>query len=186
MFGIHKLPTTKLYWSVDKVWRVPAVADVMGRTRYEKIRQYFHLSDSERIPARNSANYDPLYKVRPLLDHVRNVCQTAYKPHRQLSVDEAMVGFRGRLSFKQYLSNKPTPWGIKIWCCVEAKLVYILNFQVYTGKKITTDHGLGYNVVMNMLEPYLDRCHEVFFDNFFSSPKLARTSYSAKHTAVLP
>uniref|UniRef100_A0A2C9KGK8 PiggyBac transposable element-derived protein domain-containing protein n=1 Tax=Biomphalaria glabrata TaxID=6526 RepID=A0A2C9KGK8_BIOGL len=174
MFGIHWIPSTKLYWSSDKSWRVPAIADVMGRTRFEKIRQYFHLNDSAHFPPRNSDNYDPLYKIRPLLDHVRSTCQAVYKPQRKLSVDEAMVGFRGRLAMKQYLKNKPTPWGIKIWCCAEASSGYVLNFRVYTGKSnYSSPNGLGYNVVMSMTEPYLDKYHEVYFDNFFSSLKLA-------------
>ncbi|KAK0065954.1 piggyBac transposable element-derived protein 4 [Biomphalaria pfeifferi] len=93
MIGLMVTETnsTKLYWSSDKSWRVPAIADVMGYTRFEKIRQYFHLNDSAHFPPRNSDNYDPLHKIRPLLDHVRNTCQAVYKPQCKLSVDEAML-----------------------------------------------------------------------------------------------
>ena len=97
-----------------------------------------------------------------------------YKPKHKLSVDQAMVGYHGRLGIKQYIKNKLMPWGIKIWCCVEAQSGYILNFRVYTGKTdYSPGHGLRYHVVMSMVEPYLDKHHEVYFDNFFSSPKLA-------------
>jgi hypothetical protein len=36
-------------------------------------------------------------------------------PGRELAVDEAMIGFKGRFILKQYLPGKPTKWGIKAW-----------------------------------------------------------------------
>ncbi|RUS77905.1 hypothetical protein EGW08_014336 [Elysia chlorotica] len=68
------VPELNLIWSSDPYWRVPAIADIWGRQRYKKIHQYFHLADSSHQPGRNDEGYDPLYKVRPLLDHIRNVC----------------------------------------------------------------------------------------------------------------
>ena len=46
MFGIHHLPEVDMYWSPDPLLRVPAVADVMGKSRYQKINQYFHIKDN--------------------------------------------------------------------------------------------------------------------------------------------
>ena len=139
------------------------------------------------MPARNMDNYDPLYKVRPLLDHIRHVCQTVYKPKRQLSVDEAMVGYRGRIFMKQYMRNKPTSWGLKVWCCAEAKTGYVLNFRVYTGKRdYASGNGLGYDVVMSMSEPYLDKYHEFFLYNFFRRQNLQRICWKERPTAVQP
>ena len=33
-------------------------------------------------------------------------------------------------------------------------------------------NGLGYSVVMELMRPFLNKNHHVYFDNFFSSPKL--------------
>ena len=44
-------------------------------------------------------NYDCLYKVRKLLE----IILSAYTTHQELSVDEAMIPFQGKLSFKQYM-----------------------------------------------------------------------------------
>ena len=151
MFGLHQVPDGRLYWSSDNMWRVPAVADVMSRDRYDMIHRFFHVYDSSLQPTRDSENYDPLFKVRPFLDHVRHNCLSLYKPQRQLSVDEAMVGFRGRLGFKQYMKDKPTAWGLKIWCCAESKTGYILNFKVYTGKREVSSNKMDWAMMWSWL-----------------------------------
>ncbi|KAI8767593.1 piggyBac transposable element-derived protein 3 [Biomphalaria glabrata] len=62
-FGIVKLPNTRMYWLGNKMWRIEGVAAVMGRCRFEKIRQYIHLMDKEKMPPRGSIEYDPIYKL---------------------------------------------------------------------------------------------------------------------------
>jgi hypothetical protein len=37
-----------------------------------------------------------------------------YNPNKEQSIDEGMIAFKGRLSFKQYLPAKPTKFGIKV------------------------------------------------------------------------
>ena len=45
-----------------------------------------------------------------------------------------MVGFKGRIGFKQYLPKKPTKRGYKIWCRVDSANGYLCDFRVYTKK----------------------------------------------------
>ena len=66
-----------------------------------------------------------------------------------------MVGFNGRVHWKQYNPSKPTKYGIKIWCAAESKTGYMLNFSVYTGKQDNAQHGLGHHIVMNVGVDYL-------------------------------
>ena len=40
--------------------------------------------------------------------------------HQQCSVDEAMIPFKGRLAFNQYMKDKPTKWGIKVFVLADA------------------------------------------------------------------
>ena len=50
----------------------------------------------------------------------------------------------------------------------------ILNLDVYLGKEAgqRSIHGLGYDVVMKMIQPFMNKKHLVYFDNFFSSVRL--------------
>ncbi|GFN85102.1 PiggyBac transposable element-derived protein 4-like [Plakobranchus ocellatus] len=47
-------------------------------------------------------------------------------------MDEAMEGFKGRLSFKQYMPAKPTQWGIKVWTVSDTCMGFCLS-NIYTN-----------------------------------------------------
>lgn len=67
---------------------------------------------------------DKLHKVRYMLSHTRNAFQNEYVPHKQVSVDKAMIPFKGRLGMKQYMKDKPIKFGIKLWVAAEAVKAY--------------------------------------------------------------
>lgn len=57
-----------------------------------------------------------------------------------------MIGFKGRLSFRQYMPAKPTKYGIKVWMAANSSNSYVLNFSVYLGKEVDGRwriYGLG-------------------------------------------
>ena len=70
-----------------------------------------------------------------MLDILQQSFQNAHQPSQQVSVDEAMVRFKGRSSLKQYMSKKPIKRRFKIWCCSDANSGYLQKFQIYTGKE---------------------------------------------------
>lgn len=84
-----------------------------------------------------------------------------------------MIGTRCRISFLQYIPKKPTRFGIKVWVLAEAKTGYVLDFDIYTGAEADpVKKGLGYRVVMKLIEQYQGKGHCVFVDNFYTSPQL--------------
>lgn len=87
-----------------------------------------------------------------------------------MAVDEAMVKFKGRCSFLQYLPSKPCKWGIKAWAIADSESYYLLDFNVYTGKDAAGDNApLSTRVVTKLVEPFYKKKHHVYFDNFFTS-----------------
>ena len=114
-----------------------------------------------------------MYKVRPLIDHLAAVFPKYYRPGRNVSIDEMMIGTRCRISFLEYIPKKPTRFGIKVWVLAEAKTGYVLDFDIYTGAEADpVKKGLGYRVVMKLMEQYQGKGHCVFIDNFYTSPQL--------------
>ena len=173
LMGIHQLPEIDSYWSTDDRLGVPGVARVMPKRRFKKLCQYFHLSNNQEMPAHDSPDYDPLFKVRSLINMLSQTFKRRYKPHRELSIDEAMIAFKGRHFMKQYLPAKPTKWGFKVWTLADSHNGYVSSFDMYIGRrKNPGQFGLGYDVVMGLAQPYLYLKHHLYFDNFFTSLKL--------------
>lgn len=175
MFGIKQLPEIHSYWSKNPLLGVPEIQKVFSRNRFKKISQYLHLNDKNRDLPRGNANHDKLFKVRPLLDSVVSSIRSEYRPKKNVSIDEAMIPFKGRLGMKQYMPLKPVKRGIKVWECADASNGYVWNLSVYTGKErdANPEQGLGYRVVYNLTRPLVGKNHHVFIDNFFSSIALA-------------
>ena len=74
-----------------------------------------------------------------------------YNHSQNVSIDEAMIPFKGRSSLKQYMPLKPIKRGIKVWTMADAVTGYISQFEIYTGKKGNSpEKGLGSTVVKNL------------------------------------
>ena len=63
-----------------------------------------------------------------------------------------MVKSRHRSGIRQYIKDKPTKWGIKVWVLADGSNGYTIDF--YIGKAAGGDvsvNGLGYDVVMQLM-----------------------------------
>ena len=174
IMGLHK--GLRSYWSNDEALSVLAIKKAMSRNRFAKIQQYFHLNDSHAELRKEDVGYDRLQKFRPLLSICKETFRANFIPARELSIDEGMVKFKGRLGFVQYMPMKPTKRGIKVWMLASPANGYTHEVDVYCGRSdgMTAEHGLGYNVVMKLSTPYHGKGHHIFYDNFFSSVELLR------------
>ena len=97
----------------------------MSGRRFELLMKYFHLNNSETQAKGGSSNYDKLHKIRPILDQIITNFQAAYIPQKQLSIDESMISYKGRLSWIQYMPKKPSKWGVKAWILADSTNGYI-------------------------------------------------------------
>ena len=107
MMGIEQLPATWCYWSTNPAYGCQWISSTMPQTRYLKLSQYLHIRDNHNMPPCGQPNFDRLYKLRDLLDLLPTSFRAAYRPAQDLSINEAMMGFKGRLSFRQYMPAKP-------------------------------------------------------------------------------
>ena len=93
-----------------------------------------HFADNTGQKPKDHPDYDPLYKIRVVLDRCVATYLENIIPGKNLSVDESMLKFKGRLYFKQYMPMKPVKWGIKLFALCDAETWAILRFFVYMGK----------------------------------------------------
>jgi len=88
----------------------------MSRNRWEQIWNFWHFGDN--LLVQNTD--DSLYNVRPVLQHLTQRFQTVYKPAQELSLDEAMIPWRGRLKIPTYNLGKLIKYGILVRMVSEA------------------------------------------------------------------
>ena len=105
---------------------------MLGR-RFELLTKFLHLNDTDNMPSQDSPDYDRIYKIRPFLDKLLTSFKTNYKPSQYMSIDESMISFKRRLSWIQYMSKKPTKWGMKAWVLADSTNGYVYNWKLYTG-----------------------------------------------------
>ena len=163
----------KLHWSTRDV-SPGGFGRVMSRDRFVLLQSFVHFCDNEKQVDRGQAGYNPLFKVQQLLDLTLPTYQLCYQPGRDLSIDESMVKYKGRLFFRQYMPAKPTKYGIKDFVLAEANTGYCLNVITYTGKDTFSrqDCPLTSQVVLQLLDGFDNAGHIVYMDNFYSSPDL--------------
>ena len=105
----------------------------MTRDRFSLLMKFLHLNDNSQYKKKGEPGHDPLYKVRPFVTPLIEHFQSSYTLHREVSLDESMIGFKGRLGFIQYMPKKPTKWGMKAFVLSDALTGYMYNWHLYTG-----------------------------------------------------
>ena len=174
LMGVHKLPTVEDYWSKSPLLHVDAISKCMPILRFKALLRCLHINDNSTAKRPGEDGFDKLHKIRPLYDILRDNCASKYLPHKELSINEGMILFKGRSSYKQYMPMKPVKRGYKVWCEADAHNGYLTSFEMYTGAtQGSTEHGLGSSVVKRLSSPLAGKGYHLYFDNFFTSVDLA-------------
>ena len=179
LMALNKKPEIHMYWMKEPLLSSPIFPAVMLRDRFQILLRCWHFCDNSAAdPAA-----DKLYKIRSLLDSLSSSFQSVYVPDVNLSVDEELVLWKGRLQFKQYIPLKRSRFGIKIYCLCEDS-GYTYRMQVYTGKDNPdqeiytvlpddTEHlSKTEKIVVHLLMPLLDKGYQLYCDNFYTSVQL--------------
>ena len=162
--GIAPLPRLPQYWS--SLYSQSFVSHCFSANRFRGLLRFFYVSTQDQ----QAASTDRLRKVRYFLQQLQHSFSSHFNPPRVLTVDEAMVGFKGRSELKQYIPHKPTKWGYKVWCLASCN--YLLAFDVFLGASPTTPPSSPTGVVLSLVSPYSGRDHIVYLDRYFTSPQL--------------
>lgn len=180
---VVKKPCISDYWSTDVFLQTSFAPKLMSRDRFRSIFFMLHVNDNSTYISRNQPNHDPLHKIRPIYDLIRQKCIESFYPNQNLTVDEGMCPFRGRVSFRVFMKNKPNKYGLKFYVLSDAESGYILNMELYTGKLGDTDNSIN-SLMLRLCENYLDKGHTIYMDRFYSSPTLFDLLWSKKTLAV--
>ena len=120
---------------------------IMTRTRFQPILQNLHFSNNN-----NDDKTDKSYKIHPVIEHLNKVFTERLSNSPFQSVDEHMCKFKGRLSMKQYIKNKPIKWGFKHWYRCDSETDDVYQLELYQGWKERRKLNLGSSVVLDLCQ----------------------------------
>lgn len=183
IMSLVKMSRLRDYWSTNPILGHDMIKKLMPRNRFFQMLKYFHISDKSEEMNKDSPDFSYLQKLEPLFSTLRDKFQQYFNPYKELSVDEALLKYKGRLGIIQYMPLKPAKRGIKLWMLCTSFLGYVYNFEMYCGrndKVMRSNNGLGHDVVMHILKPLKNVFHEVYFDRFFTSAPLMRNLFKRK------
>ena len=95
-----------------------------------------HFSNNNGAFPRGHPQHDRAFKVRWLIDYINKRYLAAVSPEKDHSIDEHMIKFKGRQIMRQYIKNKPTKWGFKMWYRCGSKSGFLYEMDMYTEKKL--------------------------------------------------
>ncbi|XP_043483457.1 piggyBac transposable element-derived protein 4-like [Leptopilina heterotoma] len=171
LMGIIKKPELSMYWTTAPTLQTPAFKNCMTYDRFRLILSMLHFqSDFD-------DDNDALVKIRPVLEYLLERFQATYRPGENIAIDESLLLWKGRLSFKQFNRNKRARFGIKLYQTCESKTGYSYNIKVYIGKRGNDSYidkriGISGQVVKDMLLDLGGQGRTLYIDNWYSSPSL--------------
>ena len=167
--GIIQLGNLKDYWRTDDTTDLPFFRSVFSRDRFFQIFGALYVGDPT-VTTKQA-------KIQPLLDKLCTSFSSSYTPHQQISIDESVISFKGRVAFKQYLNCKPNPWGIKAYVLADSVTGYLRQLCIYYGPETVLGDfpslGQTGRVVCTLAEPFSNSGYDLYIDRFYSSPSVA-------------
>ena len=171
--GLVRKNSIKSYWSKNSVMQTPIFPNTMSRDRYLHILRFLHFTDNDNAPDPADPNRDKLWKIKPFLNALLPRFTAVYAPSQNLSLDETLIKFKGRVQFRQFLPLKRSRFGLKGFVIADASTGYVLNTSIYTGKEgPAASKDLAMRVVLNLTEPYAHKGYRLFVDNWYTSVPL--------------
>ncbi|KAL6421456.1 hypothetical protein ACFW04_013911 [Cataglyphis niger] len=142
------LDNTYDYWSTSSYIETPIFSKTMSRNRFMQRWQMWRFCNNDLMHDKS----DKLFKIR----------------NQELSLDEGIIPWRGRLSFRTYNSAKLTKYGILVRMLCEGISGYICNFEIYSGSGAKLQ-----DIVLSILHPFVGFHHHIYMDNYYNSVNTA-------------
>lgn len=130
----NKKLTYSEYWSNDKLLRSNIFGEVISRDRFLYLLKILHFNTNI-----VTVDVDKLYKIREICDKLRQRFQEAFYPFQNLCIDESLLLYKGRLSFKQYIPSKRNRFGIKSFVLCDNQSGFVQDFIIYNGSLTTVN-----------------------------------------------
>lgn len=136
--GTISLKRLEDYWKTNYLFNLPCWRQHMSRNRFQLILRCLHFNrspESDETP-------DRLHKIKPLLDYFNNRMIEINDLSREVSIDESMLLWRGRLFWRQFIKGKRHKYGIKLYMLCKPSGFIQKNFSIH-GKQRSRNRRAG-------------------------------------------
>ncbi|CAK1581385.1 unnamed protein product [Parnassius mnemosyne] len=165
----NHLPTRTLF---DTLRSAKTYKACMSAERFEFLLRCMRFDDRNTRQERRVS--DRLAPIRNFWEQFIENCRKWYKPGSCITVDEQLVGFRGRCPFRMYIPNKPNKYGLKLVMMADSSTKYMCNATPYMGKNMNRgNEPLANYFVKELSKPYYGSNRNITTDNWFTSVPLA-------------
>ena len=100
-----------------------------SQKRLFQLKKYIYFVDPRHVLTEDGRK-DHRFKIRNVCSSVINKCKTLFNCDREVSVDEAMIPFKGRLAIKVRMPDKPVKFGVKFFVMQKADIARMLSFML--------------------------------------------------------
>ena len=165
-------------WSTDGIG-IEVFRLTMSLNRFRFLLRCLRFDDKATRAERKKV--DKLAPIRQIFEMFVENCKANYVPSEFVTIDEMLVAFRGKCSFRQYIPSKPAKYGIKIHAMCDAKTFYVYNMEIYAGLQpegpYKTDkvYNSSIAVVTRLISTISKSARNVTFDNWYTSYSLVES-----------
>jgi len=127
-----------------------------------------------------------LSPIRELWDLFINNCKSNYTPGENLTIDEQLLGFRGKFSTRVYIKSKPARYGLKILLLNDSRTFYMCNAISYTDRiNPERAESVPTYFVRNLSKPIHGSGRVITCDNWFSSVECFKKMFESYNVRMI-
>lgn len=110
-------------------------------------------------------------KIRNVVDYLNDKFHELYTPGENVSIDESLMKFKGRLGCVVFVRIKRARYGIKFYKLCESNSGELQNLY---GRQDKNDDDLNVSetVVRDLSKLIVNQGYTLFLDNWYSSPNV--------------
>lgn len=172
LFAIHIIMGCISYPRVACYWRTSTklglISELMTRDRFFTLRNALHVVNSDAPAAEETDN--PLWKVQPMIDKVKDTCNKLERVPGYYSVHEQIIPFTGHCKLRRAVKNKTRRVGLKNFVLTTSEGL-MLDFDIYKGANsnfVNSNLGLGPSVILHLVKS-VPRGSCVYHDRYFTT-----------------
>ena len=138
----------------DTIDSIPFYRVTMALNRFKFLLRCMRFDNDRNRPARQ--RNDRLAAIREICETFTRNLGNIYIPNEALSVDEQLVGYRGKIYGRTYLPSKLRKYGVKLFWLCEATTGFALKDMIYSGKESDSEphRNLANEIVIKLCSVY--------------------------------